>query len=360
VDGSSTWDQPVFQWAPVTGARTYRLQVAQDPSFANPIEDVTTDSTSYSSNTTYPADSVLYWRVRANDENGIGLTWSNSGTFQKRLRKPDGSGNATQGDTIPTWTWSVVPGAVSYDIQADLPDGTHRDITGLRTPAFTPTIMYGTGIFSWRVRAEFPKAPFGFTPGPYSPTYPYTKSIREPASAHADYNDDHILLSWNARPSVRHYRVQISGTPDFGGLLAENVLTDNTSYAPLLRYLGYRSLNTGRLYWRVAAVDEGNNVGDYSQPQLISRHPRMEITIRGSVKRGKRGMITIVVSNFETGGGIPRATVRVAGAGVKARRVRTDLFGTARIALRPSRRGLLRISATKPGYRSASTSLRVR
>jgi hypothetical protein len=359
VDGSSTWDQPSFQWAPVTGARTYRLQVAQDPSFANPIEDVTTDSTSYSSNTTYPADSVLYWRVRANDENNIGLTWSNSGTFQKRLRRPDGGGNATQGDTIPTWTWSVVPGAVSYDIQADLPDGTHRDITGLRTPAFTPTTMFGTGIFSWRVRAEFPKAPFGFIPGPYSPTYPYTKSIREPTGAHADYNDDHILLSWNARPSVRHYRVQISGTPDFGGLLAENVLTDNTSYAPLLRYLGYRSLNTGRLYWRVAAVDEGNNVGDYTQPQLISRHPRMEITIRGSVKRGRRSTITIVVSNFETGGGIPRATVRVAGAGIKARRVRTDLFGTARFALRP-RRGVLRISATKAGYRSATASLRVR
>jgi hypothetical protein len=27
-------------------------------------------------NTTYPADTILYWRVRASDENGIGLTWS--------------------------------------------------------------------------------------------------------------------------------------------------------------------------------------------------------------------------------------------------------------------------------------------
>ena len=361
VDGSGPFsDQPVFQWSPATGARTYRLQVAQDSSFANPIEDVTTDSTSYSSNTTYPADSVLYWRVRANDENGVGLTWSNNGTFQKTLRRPDGSGNATGGDTIPTWSWTVVPGAVSYDIQADLPDGTHRDITGLRTPAFTPVIMYGTGIFSWRVRAQFPRSPFGFTPGPYSPTYPYTKTIREPSSAHADYNADHILLSWNPRPGVRQYRVQISGTPDFGGLLAENVLTDNTSYAPLLRYLGYRSLNTGRLYWRVAAIDEGNNVGDYTQPQLIARTPRMEIAVRGSVKRRKRSTLTIMVTNFETGGGIPRATVRIAGAGIRARRVRTDLFGSARVVLRPSRRGALLITATKRGYRRASLRLSVR
>jgi hypothetical protein len=361
VDGSGPFsDQPVFQWSPATGARTYRLQVAQDSSFANPIEDVTTDSTSYSSNTTYPADSVLYWRVRANDENGVGLTWSNNGTFQKTLRRPDGSGNATGGDTIPTWSWTVVPGAVSYDIQADLPDGTHRDITGLRTPAFTPVLMYGTGIFSWRVRAQFPRSPFGFTPGPYSPTYPYTKTIREPSSARADYNADHILLSWNPRPGVRQYRVQISGTPDFGGLLAENVLTDNTSYAPLLRYLGYRSLNTGRLYWRVAAIDEGNNVGDYTQPQLIARTPRMEIAVHGSVKRRKRSTLTIMVTNFETGGGIPRATVRIAGAGIRARRVRTDLFGSARVVLRPSRRGALLITATKRGYRRASLRLSVR
>jgi hypothetical protein len=357
--GAAIFDQPAFQWDPVTGARTYRLQVAQDPSFANPIEDVTTDSTSYSSNTTYPADSVLYWRVRANDENGVGLTWSTIGTFQKRLRTPDGSGNATQGDGIPTWSWNAVPGAVSYDIQADLPDGTHKDILGLRTPAFTPILMYGTGIFAWRVRAEFPRSPFGLTPGPYSPTFPYTKTIREPSGAHDDHNADHVLLIWNPKPGARRYRVQISGTPDFGGLLVENVLTDNTSYAPLLRYIN-RALNTSRLYWRVAAIDEGNNVGDYTQPQLIARTPRMEITVSGSVKRRKRSMLTITVSNFETSGGIPRATVRVAGAGIRARRVRTNLFGGARIVVRPSRRGALIISATKQGYRRASLRLAVR
>jgi hypothetical protein len=358
--GDPIADQPTFQWDPVTGARTYHFQVAQDSSFSNPIEDVTTDSTSYSSNTTYPADSVLYWRVRANDENGVGLTWSTIGTFQKTLRRPDGGGNATQGDGIPTWSWNVVPGAVSYDISADLPDGTHRDITGLRTPAFTPVLMYGTGIFGWRVRAEFPRSPFGLTPGPYSPTYPYTKTIREPSGAHADFNADHVLLSWNPKPGAKRYRVQISGTPDFGGLLVENVLTDNISYAPLLRYLGFRTLDTGHLYWRVAAIDEGNNTGDFTQPQLITRTPRMEITIRGSVKRGKRSMLTIIVSSYETGGGIPRATVRISGAGVRARRVRTDAFGNARVVARPSRRGALLITATKRGYRRASLRLTVR
>jgi hypothetical protein len=67
-----------------------------------------------------------------------------------------------------------------------------------------------------------------------------------------------------------------------------------------------------------------------------------------------------MVTNDETAGGIPRVLVRVAGAGMRARRVRTDLFGTARFTLRPARRGVLVISATKSGYRRATARLRVR
>jgi hypothetical protein len=353
-------DQPTFEWASVAGARTYRLQVSQDPSFGNPIDDVTTDSTGYSSTTTYPGDTVLYWRVRANDENGVGLTWSNVGTFQKRLPAPVGNAdNPVQGDFIPSWSWNVVPGAVSYDLSLDLPNGTHRDFGGFRSPEVTPLLMYGTGIFHWRVRAEFPRSSFGLTAGPYSPTYAFTRTIREPSGAHADHDNNHILLSWNAKPGAKRYRVQVSGTPDFAQLV-ENVLTDNTSYAPLLKYLGFRTLATGHLYWRVAAIDEGDNTGDFTQPQLIVRTPRMEITVRGTVKRGTRSQLTIMVANFETGGGIPRVTVRVAGAGIRAHRVRTDALGNARVVIRPTRRGALVISGVKRGYVRATARLTVR
>jgi hypothetical protein len=363
-EGHVFLDQPRFQWSAVPGARTYRLQVSQDPSFGTPIDDVTTDSTAYSSNTTYPADTTLYWRVRANDENGIGLTWSSavtaSGTFRKRLATPVGSaGNPTQGDAIPTWTWNVVPGAVSYDVSADLPDGTHTDLTGRRTPAVTPVLMYGTGIFHWRVRAEFPRSPFGLTPGPYSTTYSFTRTIREPTGAHADFDRDHVLLSWDSKSGARRYRVQISGTPDFGQLV-ENVVTDNTSYAPMLKYFNFRTLNTGRLYWRVAAQDEGDNVGDFTQPQLISRIRRMEISVRGALKRGAKRALMVTVSDFETAAGVPGAAVRVSGAGLRRRAARTNAFGGVRLMLKPTRRGFLVFSASKPGYRGTSLRLRIR
>ena len=360
ANGQVTFEQPTFQWAPVVGARTYRLQVSQDPSFGSPIDDVTTDSSSYSSNTTYPADTVLYWRVRANDENGIGLTWSDVGTFQQRLAAPVGSpDNPAQGDFLPSWRWSVVPRAVAYDISVDLPNGTHRDFSGFRTPEVTPLLMYGTGIFHWRVRAEFPRSPWGLTPGPYSQTYAFTRTIHSPTGPNADAGTDNILLSWNAKAGAKRYRVQLSGTSDFGQLV-ENVLTDNTSYAPLLRYPGFRTLNTGRLYWRVAAVDEGENVGDFTDPQLITRVRRMEIVTLGSLKRRQRSSLTITVRDFETAAGVPGAAVRVSGPGIRPRRLRADVNGMVRIALRASRRGTVLITASKRGFRRASTRVGVR
>ena len=357
-------DQPRFQWTPVLGARNYRLQVSQDPSFGSPIDDVTTASTAYSSNSTYPADTILYWRVRANDENGIGLTWSNavSGawTFRKKLAAPVGSpANAIRGDVIPNWAWSPVPGAVSYDVSVDQPDGTHRDFSGLRAPSATPVLMYGTGIFHWRVRAEFARTPFGLTPGPYSATYAFTRTISEPSGAHADFDVNHILLSWNAKAGARRYRVQLSGTPEFSQLV-ENVVTDNTSYAPLLRYRGFRTVNTGRLYWRVAALDEGDNVGDFTSPQLITRTRKMEIGVQGSLKRGKRAMLMVSLSDFETAGPVGGARLRAAGAGLRVTRWRTNPFGTASVVLKPKRRGYLLISASRSGYLPVSIRLRVR
>ena len=351
--------QPSFQWSPTLGARRYRLQVAADPTFGSPLDDVVTDATSYTSNTTYPADTVLYWRVRADDENLTGLTWSSTGTFQKTLQAPAGSGtNVTQGDAIPTWSWNVVPGAVSYDLSVDLPDGTHRDVSGLRTPAMTPVQMYGTGIFHWRVRAEYAKSPSGLTPGRYSTTYAFTRTIREPAGAHADFDRDHVLLSWDAKPGARRYRVQLSGTPEFTNLV-ENVVTDNTSYAPLLRYPGQYTLDTGRLYWRVAATDEGDNVGDFTQPQLISRVRKMEVSIQGTLRRGSKHWLTVNVKNFETGGGVGGALLRLRGAGIR-RSARTTTYGSIVLQLRPARRGYLVMSASKRGFTPASLALRIR
>ena len=65
--GARVAAQPTFGWTQAENARSYTLEVASSPSFGNPIDDITTDSTQYTSTSTYPANRVLYWRVRAND-----------------------------------------------------------------------------------------------------------------------------------------------------------------------------------------------------------------------------------------------------------------------------------------------------
>ncbi len=177
----------VFHWQPVFGARYYRLQVSSSPTFAGALmTDVLTDATSFTSNTTFDADTALYWRVRAEAENGpsevVSLTWSEVGAFSKQLPQPVlDPANPTNGAFLPTVRWSPVPGAISYDLRLVEPDGDLRTFTRIPAAAATFTKMTGVGIFTWRVRANFPALSIGNpTPGPYSLPGTFNHTLPEP------------------------------------------------------------------------------------------------------------------------------------------------------------------------------------
>jgi hypothetical protein len=349
-------DQPSFRWTPTEGARRYRLQVSSDPSFSNLLDDVTTDGTSYSSNTTYPANKVLYWRVRADDENLFGLTWSPTGTFQKTLTKPTPSpNNAASGGMLPVWSWSPVQGASSYDVSVDLPNGSHRDFPGIRTPAISFIKMTGTGVFHWRVRAEFPNAGIGETPGPYSATKAFTRTIGQPLNPRTDANPEHVVLSWDPRIGVKQYKVQIANTPDFTNKVEETT-TDNTSYAPTMTQYGYQT--GGTLYWRVAGVDEDRNQGDWTQAQQIRLLPRMKISIMGSARHKKKRRITVKISTT-TGSWVAGATVRITAWGMKPVTKRTNAVGNAVFKVKPKKRGKMLFTVRKAGFQPVYATLRV-
>jgi hypothetical protein len=256
--------QPVFRWKPVAGALAYELEVSPDANFGTAVEHATTPSTSYTAAVTYPPGKKLYWRVRADDENRVGLSWATS-SFQYHLGVPAISGNAHSGDTIPTWRWRPVLGATSYDVHADLPNGSHRDFSGLRTAAFTATQMTGTGIFHWQVRANFPNSS-GATHGPYSRPSAFARTIRPPTGAHAVGTGGSIVLAWLPQAGAEQYQVRISSKPDFSATV-EQQATDNTSYAPTFTSYGYRV--GGRFYWRVSAVDADGNTGDYTPTRVF-------------------------------------------------------------------------------------------
>lgn len=255
----------VFRWTPADAARRYRLQVSAERSFGTLIDDVITASTSYTSTKIHPADATLWWRVRAEDENFVGLTWSTPRSFRNLLRAPLPSRkNPTRGDELPMWSWSRVQGAVSYDLHVEKPTGQAQDVPGIRASALIPIIMTGTGVFRWQVRATFAQS-IGYVTGPYSRTMSFTRTISAPSGARVTGSAGGVLLTWKPKPGAKQYQVQIAATPDFAG--AERVQTSATSYAPTFTAfvfgLGVQSRSR---YWRVAAVDNDNNVGNFTKP----------------------------------------------------------------------------------------------
>ena len=285
ANGTVFTEPATFRWSPAADARRYRLQVSQDPTFSSLIvEDVVTDSTSFTSWRTYPADVNLYWRVRADAETfesteGIGLTWSTTGTFIQTLPEPVADpGNPTGGDSVPTWEWGHVPGSISYDMQVLRPTGgVPLEFFGLPSRAFTPTLMKGTGNWQWRVRANFPQTEIGMsTDGPWTPWFSFTRTIREPGNASEDTGSRQVALAWNPKAGARNYRVQISTRPDFTSIIDAQA-TDNPSFAPLLTHPAYAA--GGTFYWHVAAADDVSlNVGDFSPMRSFTLTPTTTTT----------------------------------------------------------------------------------
>jgi hypothetical protein len=239
-------------------------------------------------------------------------------------------------------------------MHVDQVDGTTRDFT-FGSTAFTPVFFYGTGIWQWKVRARFPKSAAGETPGPYSAPQSFTRRIDAPTGPRRVGTPGHVLLSWDPGPMTKEYRVQVSATDSFGTVFDAHT-TQNTDYAPQLTLPGY--LDGGTLYWRVAAVDEGGNVGAWTV-RTITLPRRMRLAAIGFLLRKRRGIVTVTVSDPK-GRAVRGARIRASGAGAKSRSKRSGRKGTARFKLRPRKRGTIVFRARKAGYQSARVTLDVR
>jgi hypothetical protein len=348
-------EQPEFRWSPVDGARDYRLQVSQDPTFAERIEDVVTTSTAYTAAKYYPADTLLYWRVRANDIRNIGLRWSATQTFRRRLPAPVlSANNPIGGSTMPAFTWQPVQGARSYSVHVDQVDGTQKDFT-LLDSAITPTTFYGTGVWRWQVRANYGATTGATVSSGYTPMSGYARRIPAPEGAWVQYRQGRrMLVSWDAVTMVKQYRVQLSTTNSFSSTFA-NVTTTNLAWAP---DMSSRALaDGGEIFWRVAAVDEGNAVGAWATGQFKAPE-RMIVKVEGSAVRRRTSKVKVTVTSFK-GKPLRGATVSVAGAAV-ARSKHTNKRGSVKIRVRPRRKGNVKFRVTLAGHRPQTALLKVR
>jgi hypothetical protein len=349
-------DQPTFSWGSAEGARDYRLQVALDPSFGSLLDDVITSSTSYTSSSTYPADALLYWRVRANADNvpEIGLNWSPTRTFRRRLLSPVIGANPVSDERVPVFSWDPVPGAISYDVGIEEPDGDTDTWTNLRSTVATPVKVYGLGTWQWRVRANFPTENGRPAPGPFSARRPFTRYMNPPTGARINRDNGALVLDWD--PSfglAKEYRVEFSESSSFRTKL-ESKRVDNSGYAPLMSSSGFQ--NGGPIYWRVAAVDEGGNTGGWAAGK-VGLLRKMVVRTSGVLRRGSSSVLEVRVTNAKNRV-VRGARVTLRGVGVRGRE-RTSKKGIARFRVRPKARGNLKVRADKRGFRPGSALVAV-
>lgn len=266
--------QRQFHWMPVDGTFYYRLEVSTDPNFSSLLDDIVTGSTCYVSNTTYP-QSTLYWRVQSYDGDKTALTWSTTGMFKQDLGKPpqdlhDLTQSPSDSDVIPALIWDQVPGAISYDVRVVLPSGSDAVFDKVPTPAIVPSKLSGTGAFQWQVRARFA----GGAIGPYSPSplASYRRTVTPPTGARLVHRSHALVFSWQGRPGLKEYILQVATRPDFSKMV-ESDKTDGTVVASTLKSGAYA--RGGRFYWRLAAVDADGNISGYSGTKIFKlRKPR--------------------------------------------------------------------------------------
>ena len=358
VGGVEVTTQPTFRWTPAEAAQKYRLQVATDPQFGDLLDDVITSSTAYTSSKPYPVDTVLYWRARAEQFQAItsmrvALRWSELGTFRRRLPAPAFSPDIPlRGELPPPLTWSPVPGAISYDLHIDESDGDSNDFN-VKSAAGTFTRLTGIGTFKFKVRANF-AAGSGIVASAYSAQRDFTRLISPPSGLRVGHSGSRLMFGWDPAAAASSYNVEVSTTESFSSVL-ESIRTTNTSWAPSLVSPIFKL--TGPLYWRVATVDDGGNIGAYVAGRVRAGKP-LTVRVTGRLRRNATSRLTVRVRG--SGKALRSASVRVSGAGVKAKTQRTGRSGRTSFRLRPRSSGRVTVLVTRTGYANKTVTVRVR
>jgi hypothetical protein len=262
VNGGNVPTQPTFSWQSAAAAVNYTLEISADSTFANPIQTITTDNTSYTTTSTLPAGKTLYWRVRTNDLSN-NLNWSPTRTFTHNLPAPSWASVPKTGFAIPLLSWSPVTGAIGYNLQ--ITNGGQSSIVPVNTPNWTPSEFLNPGINHLQLQSVFP----GNIASAFSSVATYNRTLPSPGGIRASKHGTRILIKWKTDPLAKEYDVQLSTTTGFGSPVSSDS-TENSAWVPQISAADAHL----RLYWRLAAVDNGNNVGAWHSGVFNGKHAK--------------------------------------------------------------------------------------
>jgi hypothetical protein len=280
---SVTFATPTFTWDVVEGARSYDIQVDDDPQFGSTAVNDNTARNSYAPITTL-ANGTYYWRVRVRRYGGstsssqdVVNDWSPSQVLTLTLPQPTGLTHNPSGivPRAPTLCWSPI---VSPTIQPVLAAYKYR-VQVSKDPAFssvfdtidteqacwTPAKGYDDGTYYWRVAMMDGNSTARL--GSYTSAITFTKQYPAPtlvSPTSGGISTETPTFVWMSVNGADSYKLEVSQSPTFSPLYDVSITTNNTRYTPTKAYA------TGiTYYWRVAIVDDDGKVGPFNNATII-------------------------------------------------------------------------------------------
>jgi len=279
------WDWPVL--APWSGAH---MEAHLDPAFTSKVADYLLGSaTAYWSNTShawsgdFQGDNTYYWRIQPQyrDVNSLYLgVWSQGWRFERKGFVPQNLQTSVTFAT-PTFSWDMVEGAESYDLQVDDDPSFNSPAININTRqnSYTDLSTLANATYYWRVRVHrngvinnwtsnqtFTLAlptPTGLTPPSgtiigRAPTLCWTPLIQSPTPPPVI---PPVLAAWK-------YRLQVSKDPTFSTIF-DSIDTEQNCWTPIKGY------DDGQYYWHIAMIDGYGKVGAYNTPNqtFIKQYP---------------------------------------------------------------------------------------
>jgi hypothetical protein len=255
--------RPAFDWSDVDGASGYTIQISRYVNFSSILKSVNVVSSNYTMTSDLPANTILYWRVRANGTNGPSLwspqIWSFVTGYPPSipvLNSP-AAGSLTT-DYTPRLDWKnvTVPTGTTFDhyqIQVAA-DNTFTSLVldetvpDLLVSEFTPVMNLAPNTkYYWHVRAFNTAGHYSA----WSSTWNFRTAILPPTLLSP--TDGEVLAAvrppfdWEDVTGATTYTIQVSLSSGFSTKLT-NRTTSSSSYLPTV------NLPVGvTLYWRVRA-----------------------------------------------------------------------------------------------------------
>lgn len=258
--------KPTLSVKSVAGAKYYQFIVFEGTGTCETADTLADSDKTYAKNSWMATTALPYgdyfWCARAIDaaENPSG--WVGPSSFTVTIQnQPAHEAKTTL--TTPTFTWYAAPGAIGYELQVKPAEEEDNPATqvytislGVVTKGVIPAVKaLNPGKYQWRVNAVTASGDhwtpwrdlviLSPAPQPLAPENNYTFYT---------LNTPSLEFTWSESAGADSYLIEVNNRSDFKGTGISESITTGEEKIDLTM-----SLNAGKYYWRVAAV---NYLGD--------------------------------------------------------------------------------------------------